>query len=174
MCDCKTGHHLETMRVIFSFKSMALLLLIEMYGCDDTRVPIDQLSGTWVINEESRQRIGISQKTIAGITLDEKGIFTASELPGEVLYVRPQDQTQLISGTGVWRLVSEKSRQLVQLEFRTISGAKESDVPFDTQLWVSNASSDAMLFYYHGDIDEGTRVKLVKTSRSLVSRPPVR
>jgi hypothetical protein len=101
MSNCKTGNHLETMRVIFSFKSMTLLLLIGMYGCDDTRVPVDQLSGTWVINEESRQRISISQKMIASITLDEKGTFTASELPGEVLYVRPQDQTRLISGTGV-------------------------------------------------------------------------
>jgi hypothetical protein len=61
----------------------------------------------------------------------------------------------------------------VQLEFLAISDAKESDVPFDTQLWVSNASSDTILFYYHGDIDEGARVKFVKSSRSLVSRPPV-
>lgn len=139
-----------------------------MYGCDDTKVTVVQLSGAWVLNEESRQRIGISQKAIANITLDEKGTFAASELPGEVLYVRPQDQTRLISGTGVWKLASEKGSQLVRLEFRTISGAKDSDVPFDTQLWISNSSSDTVLFYYHGDIDEGTRVKFVKASRSSV------
>ena len=62
----------------------------------------------------------------------------------------------------------------MKLEFRTISDAKESDVPFGTLLWVSNTNSDTVLLYYHGDIDEGARVKLVKTSRSLVSRPPVR
>ena len=154
------------MRVIFSFKSVALVLLLGMCGCDDTKVTVIQLSGTWVLNEESSQRTGISQKAIANITLDEKGNFTASELPGEVLYIEPQDQTRLISGTGVWSLVSENGKQLVKLEFRTIADAKKSDVPFGTQLWVSNASSVTMLFYYHGDIDEGARVKLVRTSRS--------
>jgi hypothetical protein len=155
-------------RITYIFKAVVFLLLFGTYGCDDTKVAVVQLNGAWVLNEESRQRIGISQKAIANITLDEKGTFAASELPGEELYIEPQDQTRLISGTGVWRLISENGKQLVKLEFRTISDAKKSDVPFGTQLWVSNANSDTVLFYYHGDIDEGARVKFVKASRSSV------
>jgi hypothetical protein len=151
-------------REFLGFRSILLTLLIALLGCEEGRVTANQLSGTWVISEDSKQRAAVVPNAIPKVILNENGTFVVSELPGEVLYRQSSDERVrlLVSGGGRWKLVLKDGRQFVQLDFQTIVGAKESDVPYGTHLGILSTSAGPILYYFHGHIDEGIRIKLAK------------
>jgi hypothetical protein len=140
---------------------IVLILFWGLLGC--SKVSSSELAGTWVVDEVSRRRLPVElQKASARIVLDENGAFTASDLPG--LFYIPPGPAQLESGRGVWKLVSEKDQQQIQLNFHEILNREEINFPYGTHLNVSRAWFAITLFYSLGDPDEGRRVNFEKTN----------
>jgi len=82
-------------------------------------------------------------------------------MPG-LFYVPGRRGIRLESGSGGWKLVAREGRQQVQLDFRAITDWSKTELPYGTQLDVSNGVSVAKLFYFVGDADEGQRIEFEK------------
>lgn len=138
-----------------------LFSLLGMLGCKS--VQPSNLAGTWVMKDSSRQVLPTElQNASPKVVLDANGTFVASEMPEELPPTPPYDvkrrNVRLDTGSGVWKLVSREGKQQVQLNFQTMEGNK--DVPYGTQLDVSQEWSAMSLYYFLGDADEGHRVSL--------------
>jgi hypothetical protein len=94
--------------------------------------------------------------------LDEDRTFVASEIPEDLLYPPPEGADRLVTGTGVWRLVSREGKQRVQLQFNTITSGQRGNVPYGTVLDVSAGWSTIDLYYFQGDADQGRRIEFEK------------
>lgn len=139
---------------------LAMLLCFSLLGCSVAR-PGD-LSGTWVVTDQSRHRFlsAAQQKAAAKITLNGDGTFIASEIPEDLLYEAPDASKGLVTGKGVWKLLSREGRQQAQLDFETISVGQRGGVPYGTQLNVSKGWSAVRLFYFQGgDADLGRKIE---------------
>ena len=139
------------------FLPIAMLLFFGVLGCNGVK-PSD-VTGTWVVTEGSRQRLPTAQqKASAKIVLDANGSFVASDLPEDLLY-GPEVADRLVTGSGVWKLVSREGGQQVQLEFHAIAVGQRGGVPHGALLDVSRGWSALRLFYFKGDADEGRRIE---------------
>lgn len=145
--------------------SVVLLLCFALVGCSNATH--SELTGTWVITHLSRQLfLPASQRNAAGvITLESNGTFHASQLPGDLLYEPPA--RQLVSGSGIWKLISSEGTQELLLDFNTITGGQEGDspyVPYGTTLSISKGLRGAVSLYYFqgGDADQGRRITFRK------------
>jgi len=101
------------------------------------------------------------QKASAKIVLDPNGTFVTSDIPGLFFFPGRRD-VRLESGSGVWKLVSHEGAQQVQFEFHAITGWKQTELPYGTQLDVSREWSALRLSYFLGDADEGRRIDFKK------------
>jgi hypothetical protein len=135
------------------------LLLIGCRGAQPTDV-----TGTWRVTDQSRRRfLSASQRNAAAqIVLDEDRTFDASEIPEDLLYAPPEVADRLVTGTGVWKLVSREGKQRVQLQFNTITSGQRGNVPYGTVLDVSAGWSTIDLYYFQGDADQGRRIEFEK------------
>jgi hypothetical protein len=129
-----------------------------MCACKSTEA--SDLTGTWVVTVESRQRFlsPTQQKAIARIVLEANATFVASEVPEDLLYGSRNTSFGLITGSGVWKLVKTEGREQVQLEFRAITVGQQGAVPYGTHLNVSGRSSRS-LYYFQGDPDQARRIE---------------
>jgi len=142
---------------------IATLLCLGSLGCKDAKS--SDVSGTWVVNDESRHRFlpSSQQKGVAKIVLDANGTFVASEIPEDLLYEIPQTADGLITGSGVWKLFSREGKEQVQLNFKTITIGPRRTAPYGTQLYVSGRGSAVSLYYFQGgDADQGRRIEFEK------------
>jgi hypothetical protein len=101
------------------------------------------------------------QSAAATLVLDASGTFVATEIPEEMaprLDDPNRRDLRLDTGSGDWQLVAREGKQQVQLNFRTMQG--DRDVPFGTQMNVSNGWS-VSLYYFLGDLDEGRRLSFI-------------
>ena len=139
-----------------------MLLCLGLQGC--RTVQSNEITGTWVITDESRQRFfSESQRAAAArITQDSSGAFAANEVPDDLLY-GPEASNGLVTGTGIWKLVSREGRQQVQLRFNAITAGGRGEAHYETILYVSTGlPSTVGLFYYRGDPDEGRTIEFEK------------
>jgi hypothetical protein len=141
-----------------------MLLCLGLLGCKSAK-PTD-ITGTWVVTDQSRQRfLPASQRSAAAkIALNANGTFVASELPEDLLYGPPEVADKLVTGSGVWKLVSREGRQQVQLQFNTITVGQRGNLPYGTMLNVSAGLGSTVSLYYFqgGDADQGRRVTFEK------------
>jgi hypothetical protein len=134
------------------------LSLFGALGCTRHVVRASDLPGAWVLSDASRPSLPPAfRDASATIVLDEDGRFSASDVPGEMLFVRPNGRDRLVTGRGFWRLDLKTGMQVLQLDFHAIEGAL-SKVPYGTQLHISAEASGLTLFYFQGDPDAGKRV----------------
>ena len=144
--------------------SIAMLLCVGLLSCKIAK-PAD-VAGMWVVASQSRQRfLPASQWSAAAkIILNANGSFVASEVPEDLLYGPPEAADRLVTGSGVWKLVSNEGRQQVQLQFNTITAGQRGNVPYGTMLNVSTRSGSTVGLYYFqgGDADQGRRVEFEK------------
>jgi hypothetical protein len=142
-------------------KTLALLSCLGLIGCGSVK-PTEMI-GTWVVTEQSRQRfLPASQHSAAArLVLDANGTFVASELPEDLLYGPPEAADRLVTGTGIWKLVSNEGRQQVQLQFNNITAGQRGNLPYGTALNVSTGFGSTVDLYYFegGDADQGRRVE---------------
>jgi hypothetical protein len=132
-------------------------------GCSSAKP--SEVTGTWVVTDKSRHRFlpAAQQKAAAKIVLDANGTFVSSEIPEDLLYGPPEAGTQLVTGSGDWKLVSREGKQQVQLTFETIAQGQRGAVPHGTQLNVSKGWSAVSLFYFQGgDADQGRKIEFEK------------
>jgi hypothetical protein len=143
---------------------LSAVLCLALVGCS-AATPAE-IAGTWVVTNESRQRLlPPSQRNAnATITLNENGSFVAEELPEDLLYGPPDVADRLVTGNGVWKIVSREGRQLVDLDFRLITAGQRGKVPFGTSLHVSTGlgSSTSLYYFQAGDADLGRMVTFEK------------
>jgi hypothetical protein len=145
------------------FLPIAMLLCFGLLGCKSAK-PSD-ITGTWVVTDQSRQRFlpVAQQKATARIVLDANGTFVASEIPEDLLYGPPEVSDRLVTGNGVWKLVSRDGRKQVQLQFNAILAGQRGNVPYSTMLNISRGWSETNLFYFQGgDADQGRRIEFEK------------
>jgi hypothetical protein len=139
-----------------------MLWCLGLQGC--RTVQPSEITGTRIVTDQSRQRFfSVSQRAAAArITLDTSGAFTATEVPEDLLYgFLAADR--LVTGTGIWKLVSREGGQQVRLQFNAITAGQRGNVPYDTNLYVSTGlTSTVGLFYFRGDPDEGRRIEFEK------------
>ena len=136
-----------------------LLGLLGMFSCRSID-PADVV-GTWVVTTESRRHFlsAAQQKAIAKIVLETNGVFVAFEVPEDLLYGPREAGSGLVTGRGIWKLVSAEGRQQVRLEFGVITVGQRDNVPYGTHLNVSGSSS---LYYFQGDPDQARRIEFEK------------
>jgi hypothetical protein len=140
-------------------RPFAGLLLVGLLGCRDVK-PID-ITGTWIMTRETRQRLPLTQqKTRAAIILDSNGTFAVSDVPEDLLYDPPDVADGLVTGSGVWKLISLEGEQQIQLDFHAIVKGKRGThgLPYGTQLDISKGWSTTRLFYFQGDPDDVRKV----------------
>lgn len=139
--------------------ALATILLATM-GCRE--VTPATVAGTWVIVD--RHLLSRTQKVAAAtLVLDPNGTFVATEIPGDEYYAPPEVAgPDIISGSGVWRLVDREGRQTVELVFRDFTKGREWTGPFGFSLGIWNGWSTTALYYYQGDPDSGLRVSFEK------------
>lgn len=145
--------------------SAALMLCFGLFGCRGV-TPSD-VAGTWVVKDESRKLFltEIQQKAVAKIMLNANGTFFASEIPADILYAPEKAGVGIVSGNGVWKLIAVQSRQLIQLNFEKVTAGKLKEIPFGTQLNVSDGSAHIRLFYFQGgDADQGRRIEFERVN----------
>ncbi len=151
------------METMLRLLPIALLLCFGLLGCKSAK-PAD-LTGTWVVADQSRQRfLPASQRNAAAkIVLDANGTFVASEIPEDLLYGPPEVADRLVTGNGAWKLVSREGRQQIDLLFNTITAGQRGKVPYGTMLNVSMGWSTTGLYYWQGgDADQGRRIEFEK------------
>lgn len=80
----------QAVRAVLRFASIATLLSLGMLGCKVVN-PSD-VTGTWVVTNESRQRLlpGSQRKATAKMVLEANGTFAASAVPEDLLYGSPE------------------------------------------------------------------------------------
>ena len=141
----------------------AILLCFGLLGCKNATP--DDIKGTWIVTNQSRQRFlrAAQQKAEAKLVLDANGTFVASEIPEDLLYGPPEVADLLVTGTGVWKLISREGGQQIQLEFNAIFAGQRGKVPYGTMLNVSRRGASTSLFYFQGgDADQGRRIEFEK------------
>ena len=108
-------------RATFRLLLTAMLVCFGMLGCKS--YDTSDVTGTWVVTAESRQRFlsASQQKALAKIVLQTNRRFIASEVSEDLLYGPPESEAGLVTGSGVWKLASSEGKQQVQLEFRAIT-----------------------------------------------------
>lgn len=142
--------------------AIAVVLLIGMLGCDRA-VEVNEITGTWVITNNSRHLLAtVQQNASARVLLERNGAFVASELPEDLLYGPPQVAGGLVAGSGHWKLTSRNGEQQVQLDFNVISSGQRRQLPYGTQLNVAKRGSSVSLFYFQGDADQGRKIEFSK------------
>ena len=103
------------------------------------------------------------QKAATKIVLEADGTFAATEVPGDLLYGLPQDDSSFVTGNGVWKLLSRNGKQQVQLNFNAITKGRRSPLPIGTQMGVATGRMAVILYYYQGgDADQGRRIEFEK------------
>jgi hypothetical protein len=146
------------------FLQIGMLLCFGLLGCTGTK-PTD-LTGTWVVKDQSRQRfLPASQRSAtAKVILNGDGTFVASQIPEDLLYGPPEVADRLVTGRGTWKLVSREGREQVQLLFNTITQGQRGNVPYGTMLNVSTGLGSTVGLYYFqgGDADQGRRIEFEK------------
>ena len=152
---------------------LAVFVLLAALDCGIFRqVTSDELAGTWVVTDKSREHLSKASRVgLATIILERSGRFTASEVPGELLYGPPDRSpppwqpgwAALVTGTGVWELTSEERGQRVSLEFREITLGELVGDQYTTGLGISTwGSTPPVLYFYPGDPDVAPRIKFEK------------
>ncbi len=149
-------------RATFRLSLTAMLLCFGMPGCKS--YDTSDVTGTWVVTTESRQRFlsAAQQKASAKIVLETNQRFIASEVPEDLLYGTTEAGAGLVTGSGVWKLASHEGRQQVQLEFRAITVGQRGSVPCGAQLDISRGWSAVSLYYFQGDPDQVRRIEFEK------------
>lgn len=138
---------------------VTLFFCVGIIACKGVR--FNDLNGTWVLKDTSRQILPVELQTDrARMILKPDGTFVVSGMPG--LFYAPQGAMQLDSGSGFWKLVSRDGKQQVQLDFYIKSGTPVKGGPFSTQLNVSRKLSKIKLFYFVGDPDDALRIDFEK------------
>ena len=141
---------------------IAMLLCFGLLGCMSANT--SDITGTWFVANKSRLRFlpAEQQKATAQITLEPNGIFVASEIPEDLPYGPPEAGVGLVTGQGVWRLLSREGKQQIQLTSEQISVGQRGMVPFGAQLTISRGWSAVSLFYFQGDADQGRKIEFEK------------
>ncbi len=144
---------------------IALLFIFGMLGCKSVQ-PSD-VTGTWVMNDQSRKELPPEfQEAFGKIVVNADGTFVASELAELLHPVPPYDmkvRMRLDSGSGVWKLASWEGVQHLQLEFHNLASAEEnSHGSYGFPLTVSRGWSTISLYYSLGDPDEARRAEFEK------------
>jgi hypothetical protein len=140
------------------FRFLAIALLMSgLLGCRSVKP--NNVAGTWTMTESSREILPAEvRQNSAKIVLEANGTFVASDLPG--IFDFPPARPRLDGGSGVWKIVSREGKQQVQLDFQVIpSGRVATNLPFSTQMEVSDSRSGVRLYYFLGDPDEALRVE---------------
>src|SRR5690349_19406294 len=98
-------------------KIASIFCIICMSCANGTKVTSNDLLGTWVLAESSRPDLRPSfQEASSRIVLNANGDFSATQLPGDLLYVPPEKRVRLITGTGSWKLSTEAGERRIYLE----------------------------------------------------------
>jgi hypothetical protein len=142
---------------------------MSLLGCQSPKVSPEEFVGTWAVSQESRRRLSASPPRLTfppraamSLTLSADRTFSASELPGEFLFVGPGDREKLLSGSGVWKLAIEGGETRVQLEFRAIAlGGSQGKVPYLAPPLIVGGGRPPTLFFFH-DEDAGSRTTFEK------------
>jgi len=141
------------------------LLVIGLVACKGVRAT--DLTGTWVIKDESRANLPPEfRRALAKLVVSADGTFAASELPQPMHpsrrhHVTPQ--MRLTSGDGVWKLRSSNGGQELQLEFQylvSLAGKRRTSSGFIFA--VSRGWSAPSLYYDLDDPDEAIRAVFVR------------
>jgi RHS repeat-associated protein len=146
---------------------IAMPMSLSFVSCGGVK-PSD-LTGTWIITDKSRQQFlsALEQKAVAKITLEPNGTFAASEIPEDLLYGPPHSGMGLVTGNGVWKLISRGGKEQVQLNFEAITEGQCGALPYGTQLDVSKGFQQVSLFYFQGgDADQGRRIEFERSNRT--------
>jgi hypothetical protein len=134
----------------------ALFLVLWLSGCG-REVKLSELTGTWVVTQESRERFPLGLRDDLGLlTLDSDGLFTARELPGEIF----GQNKRSVSGSGRW--VFEEDDESMRLDLLDIVAGDRALVPYSTQVDVFSSGSSLRLRYYIGDPDQLNTIDLQK------------
>jgi hypothetical protein len=139
--------------------TIAMFCFLASLGC--AVVKSTDLTGVWIVKDESRRGFlsPAQQKGAAKITLDANGTFAAFEIPEDLLYGPPAHADGIVTGNGTWKLLPRDGRQQGQLTFEAITTGQRSEVPYGTQLDVSDGWSSVTLFYFQGgDVDQGRKI----------------
>jgi hypothetical protein len=139
---------------------IVMLLSFGFLSCGVTQP--SNITGTWVLRNESRERFlpSAQKQAAAKIVLDANGTFAAIEIPEDLLYGGPQAGLGLVTGKGSWKLQSREGKEQVQLNFEAIAENPSVKVPYGTQLNVSQGSGELSLFYFQGgDADQGRKIE---------------
>jgi hypothetical protein len=138
-------------------------LLAALAGCCGQEVSRDAVVGAWMLTATSREKLPPPLKSGSGrLVLSSDGRFTAVEVPGDLLYLRPASEVGLVTGNGTWDLVARDGLQRVKFVFEEISAGQQDNLPFGTELLVSHGAGAPGLFYYQGDPDAGQRITFEK------------
>ena len=156
------GHRMLKASVVLRFLAISLLLCLGPWGCRNIKP--DHIAGTWRLTDQSRQRfLPISQQHATGeIILNADGTFVASEVPDDLLYGPPDVAEHLVTGSGVWKLISKGGMEQVHLQFNTITQGQRGNVPYGTMLNVSAGSRMSLYYFQSGDADLGRRITYEK------------
>jgi hypothetical protein len=150
------------------FTAVAMLCCLALVGC--AVVNSSDLTGLWIVKDESRRGFlsAAQQKGAAKIALDANGSFAATEIPEDLLYGAPAAADGIVTGDGTWKRLSRDGRQQVQLNFEAIAVGQRGDLPYGTQLNISNDWSSVTLFYFRGgDADQGRKVELKEVTNEV-------
>jgi len=145
------------------FTAVAMLFGLVLLGCAADNS--SELAGAWIVKDESRHRFlsNAQQKGAAKITLNADGTFAAAEIPEDLLYGPPEAADGIVTGSRTWKLLSRGGWQQVQVNFELITMGQRADLPYGTQLSVSNGWSSVPLFYFQGgDADQGRKIEFEK------------
>jgi hypothetical protein len=144
-------------------RRLAVFLAVGVVGVACTAPPVttEELVGVWRVTDESRSRLLAPFRSVATeLALAEAGEFSASELPGEVLYIPPNAlKHPLVTGAGQWRLTEQSGRKQVMLIFTELTVGRPGGLPYATYLNVSRSGGNPVLFYFQGDADDGVKIK---------------
>lgn len=123
------------------------------------------IAGIWVVSEADRKYLPSSVRSAPPtVVLEPNGHFRASGLPGEIMF-EPGRGPELVSGEGTWslELLRPLANQHIQLSFHSIE-KYGGPLPHGAQLYVSGGGRTPVIFYYHGDPDEGVRIAFDRQS----------
>lgn len=138
-----------------------LFAIVGLLGC--SKVNSSDLVGTWSMDEASLRNLSSDLKVAsASLVLNENGTFTAADMPGLTSF--PSEPPQLVSGHGAWKLMTEGSKQFIQLNFQELRRKSDTHVFHDYggQVYVSDTWFSTPLYYILGDVDDGQTIDLVK------------
>jgi hypothetical protein len=127
---------------------------------------VSDIAGTWVVSSASRRYLPSSgQGPPPTIVLEPNGHFKAIGLPGEVLF-EPGHGPEFVNGEGTWSLgvLRPSANQHIQLSFSSIENVTDGS-SYGTQLYVSGGRGTPVIFFFHGDPDQGMRVSFARPTR---------